>query len=78
MSIRQFIKCYVSPVLLPVIFLFAMAFFVTDNLPMEKSKLNLIIVAATSGLMIIISFLIVLMTFPYYKSQFKKILLQIS
>jgi O-antigen/teichoic acid export membrane protein len=46
------------PILLPLIFLIAAAFIIKDFLPLEKSKLNLLLVAATAGSLIVISFII--------------------
>lgn len=72
-SIRQTLKCYVYPILLPVIFLFTLAFLINGFMPMEKSKMNLLFVALTSGVMIILSFIIVYFSSPYFRLQSKKV-----
>lgn len=72
-SISQAIKCYVYPIFLPVIFLFAVAFLINGFMPMEKSKMNLLIVALSSGVMIILSFIIVYFSSPYIRLQSKKV-----
>jgi O-antigen/teichoic acid export membrane protein len=73
LSIGQSIQRYVRPVLVPIIFLFVTAFLISDHLPMQKSKMNLLIVLISTGLMILISFLMVYFSSPYFKSQSRKI-----
>ena len=73
LSVSQLIQCYIRPILIPVIFLFVTAFLVADYMPVEKSKLNLLIVAVTSLLMIFSSFIMVYFSSPYIKLQSKKV-----
>ncbi len=73
LSIRKIMQSYIYPILLPIIFLFAVAFLITDYMPLEKSKMNLLIVAVTSVLMILLSYLIVYFSSNYFKSQSRKV-----
>lgn len=67
-------QLFIQPILAPIIFLLVTTYLFTNFLPNEKSILNLVIVAASAGLMIISSFLIVFFTSSYYKSLSRYIL----
>lgn len=74
LSLKQSFQRYIQPIIIPVIFLFVTVLMITDYLPHDKSKWNLFIVASSTGLMILISFLLVYFSSPYFKIQSKNIL----
>ena len=74
LSLGQSFQRYIRPILFPVIFLFVTALLITDYLPNEKSKWNLFIVATSTGLMILVCFLLVYFSTPYFKIHSKKFL----
>jgi len=72
-SITRVMQCYVYPILLPAIFLFSVAYLISGYMPLEKSKMNLLIVLVTSGIMILLSYLIVYFSSSYFKGQSRKV-----
>jgi len=73
LSLSHAIQRFVRPVLLPIVFLIVTNFFITDYLPIEKSKTNLAIVAAASVMLIILSYLLAYLSSSYFKDQSRKI-----
>ena len=57
-NVFQSIKEFFTPMLLPLLFLLGVSYLIIDHLPVEKSKINLLIVAVTAALMMASSFVI--------------------
>ena len=72
------IKKIFSPMLFPVLVLILGSFIVRAYLPLEKSKMNLIIVAIAVGLLIIISFVIQYFASVNWREQMNKTIRQFS
>ncbi|MHA8062927.1 MATE family efflux transporter [Aquirufa aurantiipilula] len=75
LSLIQFLENYIKPIVLPILFLFSSYYLFSDFLPMEKSKLNLLVVGAYSSSMLMISFLVLYFSSSNFKGQ---ILIMIS
>lgn len=58
------IKKIVKPIVFPIVFLITSSFLIKEYLPTEKSKLNLLIIAGTAGILILITFVI-----QYFSSE---------
>lgn len=78
LSITQSFQRYILPVTIPLIYIFVTASFATGFLPMEKSKLNLLIVTSFAVIIIVSSFALVYLFSRDFKSQSKKIFSQIK
>lgn len=74
LSFSQLYQQYIRPIIIPILFLIFTSFLISDYLPIEKSKINLLTAATSTGLMIISSFLLVYFSSSYFKSQLKNIL----
>lgn len=76
-SIKQFLKKTIQPMLLPIIFLVVTAFIVKGYLPCDKSKLNLLIVTSMAGCLIMASFILQYMSSSYVRKYVVNILRQL-
>jgi hypothetical protein len=76
--IRSLLKKSIYPIILPLIFLIASLVIVDGYLPYEKSKINLLIVLGSTGLCILISFIIQYMTSPNIRATAKNIIKQLT
>ncbi len=74
LSFNQSFQRYIRPILIPILFLVFTTFLISDYLPIEKSKINLLIAAATTILMIMSAFLLVYLSSSDFKNQVKNIL----
>lgn len=74
LSIVQLIQRYIWPVLFPVIFLLVATLLITNYLPIEKSKVNLLIVAMTAISFIMSSFVLQYILSAKWRNQIIKIL----
>jgi len=63
-NIKQSFQEIFRPILFPIIFIIITTFIIRDFLPCEKSKLNLLIVAGTTGICIIGAFIIQYLVSP--------------
>lgn len=68
------IEEYVRPNILPVIFLCVASFFAVRYLPVGKSKIHLLSAALTSGIIMLISFLIVYTSSQHFKESLNKLI----
>lgn len=62
------------PMLVPILFLIFASFLVRDYLPLEKSKLNLMLVAVIMGIVIVLSFAIQYFVSDNLRGQINKVL----
>lgn len=69
LSMIQFFENYIKPIILPVLFLGVSYYYLSEFLPMEKSKWNLLLVGAYSTLMLGISFLVLYFSSSNFKGQ---------
>ena len=72
------LKKIFSPMLFPILVLILGSFIVRSYLPQEKSKINLIIVAITIGVLIIVSFVIQYFVSVNWREQMNKTIRQFS
>lgn len=72
------IKKIFSPMLFPILVLILGSFIVRSYLPQEKSKINLIIVAITIGVLIFVSFVIQYFVSVNWREQMNKTIRQFS
>ena len=78
LNILKSIKLFFYQMLLPLLFLIIASFSVRGYLPLEKSKLNLLIVAIVMGGLIFISFVIQYFASNSWRQQISKTLLQLK
>ena len=69
LSVKSFFRKAIAPLVLPLIFLTTSLLVANEYLPLEKSKLNLLIVLFTTGASICISFLILLLTSSFVRKN---------
>jgi len=74
-SIFESFQKIISHLLLPIMFLIVVSFIIKDLLPFEKSKMNLLIVAASVGCLILITFILQYFSSSYLRKYVKKILI---
>lgn len=77
-SILVFVKKFLIPMFFPVVFLFISCLLVKDYLPLEKSKLNLFIVAIIIAVLLFVSFLIQYFSSEKWRSHIIKIINQLK
>ncbi|MCK8141466.1 oligosaccharide flippase family protein [Flavobacterium sp. I-SCBP12n] len=74
LTISESLRKIFLPMLLPIIFLIVASFLIRDYLPHEKSKINLLTVAAATGSLIVVSFLLQYFVSEKWREQITKTL----
>jgi O-antigen/teichoic acid export membrane protein len=69
LSLIDLFENYVKPIILPMLFLFLSYYLLAQRLPMEKSKINLLLVGSYAFLMLMTSFLVLYFSSSQFKGQ---------
>jgi len=72
-SVLEFFGKVLKPLVLPILFLVTTSILIRMYLPVEKSKINLIIIIVTSGMIIFASFILQYFTSNLWRQQVSKI-----
>ena len=73
LNILDSVKKIFLPMLFPVLFLIFATFLIRDYLPVEKSKVNLLVVAIVMGALIFLSFVIQYFVSQTWRQQMNKV-----
>ena len=74
MTLISSLKMFLKPMIIPIMFLVIASLSIRGFLPSDKSKVNLLIVAAVLGSLILVSFIIQYFLSFTWKQQFSKLL----
>lgn len=77
LSLIAFIKNTIYKLLIPIIIQILFLFLIKDFLPIEKGKVNLLIVVIIGGIGTLLGFISLYLTSEYYKKEYKEYLLKI-
>lgn len=78
LSYFEFVKIYIKPNLLPLVFIIFISFLIKNMLPIHHSKSGLLTVSVISSFIVVTSFIILSLTSTFFKEQCYKFLLYLK